>query len=87
MRIIKSVFRDVLNSKGIFSLFLLCLMVDSSGFAQNFGLADIRINDQFITVGGPSADVPGFMSGTIQIDLDAPRTRGGDRWSLYFVII
>jgi hypothetical protein len=76
MRIIKSVFRDVLNSKGILSLLFFCLM-QIHCFAQNIGLVDIRSNDHLITVGGQSADVPGFKSGTIQIALDALRTRGG----------
>ena len=45
--------------------------------AQGIGLVDIRYADQVITVGGPTADIPGFTSGAIQIALDAIGKRGG----------
>jgi hypothetical protein len=44
---------------------------------QGIGLVDIRYADQVITVGGPTADIPGFTSGAIQIALDAIGKRGG----------
>lgn len=48
-----------------------------SVFGQVTGLVNPRRVNQVITVGGSTADVPGFTSGAVQVALDAIRTRGG----------
>lgn len=45
--------------------------------SQSSGLVDVRAAETVITVGGPSADIPGYTSEAIQIALDAVRLRGG----------
>lgn len=59
------------------SLILFFLTVNSTVFGQNIGLVDVRHAEQMISVGGPTAEVPGFTSAAIQIALDAVRARGG----------
>jgi hypothetical protein len=61
----------------IFSLILISIAVTSAVYSQSIGLVNVKRAEQVITVGGPEADVPGFTSGSIQIALDAIRSRGG----------
>lgn len=65
------------RSMKLFSLILIFLTANSAIFSQVTGLVDVKQAEQVITVGGPTADVPGFTSGAIQIALDAIRARGG----------
>ena len=60
----------------VFRLILFILVVNPNVYCQNIGLVNVRYEEQFITVGGPDADVSGFTSGAIQIALDAIKTRG-----------
>ena len=57
-------------------IFLFGCMIQNI-YGQNIGLVDIRKSETVITVGGPDADVTGFTSNSIQIALDALKTRGG----------
>jgi parallel beta-helix repeat protein len=61
----------------VLSLIFICFSASSTLKSQNIGLVDIKQAEQIITVGGPEADVSGFTSKTIQIALDAVKTRGG----------
>lgn len=65
------------KSMKLFSLILIFLTANSAIFSQVTGLVDVKQAEQVITVGGPTADVPGFTSGAIQIALDVIRARGG----------
>ena len=60
-----------------FCLILFFISLSFNLKAQVTGLVSIRYAEQEITVGGPTADIPGFTSGAIQIALDAIKTRGG----------
>jgi parallel beta-helix repeat protein len=62
---------------GIFGLIFICLSVNSNSYSQVVGLVDVKHGEQVITVGGPNADISGFTSGSIQIAIDAIKTRGG----------
>ncbi|MCX6302483.1 MAG: right-handed parallel beta-helix repeat-containing protein [Bacteroidia bacterium] len=61
----------------LFGMIFICLYVSSPIYSQNIGLVDVRRAEPIITVGGPGADLQGFSSETIQIALDAVKSRGG----------
>ncbi len=66
--------KEVIALSGLIVLFLSLTTRTNS---QGIGLVDVRYAEQIITVGGSDADIPGYTSGSIQIALDAIRTRGG----------
>lgn len=59
------------------ALIIIFQTMSTTVFSQVAGLVNVKRVEQVITVGGSSADVPGFTSVAIQIALDAIRTRGG----------
>ncbi len=61
----------------LLSLILIFQMANSFVFSQGIGLVNVRRAEQVITVGGPTADIPGFTSGAIQMALDVLKLRGG----------
>lgn len=67
--------KQKLTSITAIAIVILCISLVSSG--QGIGLVDVRYAEQVITVGGPEADIPGYTSGSIQIALDAVKSRGG----------
>jgi len=66
-----------LKLKNLSFLILISLMPGFGAVGQNIGLVNIKHAKQVITVGGPTADIPGFTSQAIQLALDALKTRGG----------
>jgi parallel beta-helix repeat protein len=60
-----------------FQLLTMMVFVSEVAFSQGIGLVDVRYAEKVITVGGPTADIPGFSSLAIQIAIDAISTRGG----------
>jgi parallel beta-helix repeat protein len=60
-----------------FSLIIAGLSINQGISCQTIGLVTIKNSEQFITVGGPGADIPGYTSEAIRIALDAIKTRGG----------
>ena len=67
-----------LNSFLIFKLLLVFLLLPAVNlFVQADAIVNPKYANQTITVGGPEADIPGYTSESIQIALDAIKTRGG----------
>jgi parallel beta-helix repeat protein len=62
---------------GLSNLLIILFLVNFNLFSQVNGLVNVKYSEQVITVGGPDADIPGYSSGSIQIALDAIKSRGG----------
>ncbi|HPT21136.1 MAG TPA: right-handed parallel beta-helix repeat-containing protein [Bacteroidales bacterium] len=59
----------------VISLYI--MTTNTNIYSQVTGLVDVNRVEQVISVGGITADIPGFTSEAIQIALDALKTRGG----------
>ncbi|MDA3867617.1 MAG: glycosyl hydrolase family 28-related protein [Salinivirgaceae bacterium] len=65
------------NAISYMALIAILLATFTNLYGQVEGLVNVKRVEQIITVGGSTADVPGFSSEAIQIALDAIKTRGG----------
>lgn len=72
--------------KRVFGVFYFLAIVISSNlkaYCQVDALVNIKNAEQVITVGGPDADISGFSSSSIQIAIDAIKSRGGGMVKLF----
>lgn len=72
--------------KRIFGAFYFLAIVISSNldaYCQVDALVNIKNAEQVITVGGPDAEISGFSSSSIQIAIDALKSRGGGTVKLF----
>lgn len=62
---------------GLYTLFIIFFIMNINLYCQVSGLVNVKYSEQVITVGGADADIPGYSSESIQIALDAIKSRGG----------
>jgi parallel beta-helix repeat protein len=62
---------------GLYNLIIILFMMNFNLYSQVNGLVNVKYSEQLLTVGGASADIPGYTSEAIQIAIDALKSRGG----------
>lgn len=68
---------------GIFYMFAIVIFSNLIAYSQVDALVHIKNAEQVITVGGSDADISGYSSSSIQIAIDALKSRGGGTVQLF----